>query len=344
MRLLLTVVLALAVLPPTESLAQQVSAVNATMFMVHRDSIVYRLGDGALQEVSTLNRGTAVAGVRFASLRTENGASEFWEIVPMTKGSPTGWVKAMNLKRFDDYASDARKGFLTSRVRSLPELINLQKDDSLKSAWQQVQTAIVENEALPEGDRIPEPYFARAEIWCAVNNYGNAVQDYLTAIKYVRSAGRDLASFSAYLEKLDVAIQNFEKIPTTPTLGSNTSFLVAAKDHFIHGYHAFWRGDYKSALDRFDNAVQCNPREAKYWYYRALTFKQMGNEGRAQADALLGAKVEQRGAGVRKPLDVSFSRVQGDLRQWLEGFRVGDPSHRILQLAAEGVFIMNSKP
>ena len=43
MRLLLTVVLALAVLPPTESLAQQVSAVNATMFMVHRDSIVYRL-------------------------------------------------------------------------------------------------------------------------------------------------------------------------------------------------------------------------------------------------------------------------------------------------------------
>ena len=67
---------------------------------------------------------------------------------------------------------------------SLPELIRLQENQAVRKAWQEIEAAISENEALPERERLPEPYFARAEIWASVNAYAAAVQDYLTAIKW----------------------------------------------------------------------------------------------------------------------------------------------------------------
>lgn len=342
MRFAWTLVWTSAALVTGESLAQPAFPANAAMLIVHRDSTVHCLVDGRLEKSSTVGRGSAVAGVRRALLQTESGSGEFWDIVPVHRGSPAGWVRKEDLKQFEDFVSDTLAGPMPF-TKGLPELINLQRDDLLRSAWQEVQAAVEENERLPEGDRLPEPYYARAEIWRTVNNYGNAVQDYLAAITHARKAGGDLANCAAYLARLDAAIEEFEKIPTTPTLGNNADFSFAARDHFVRGYHAFWRRDYTAALHSFDNAVQCNPRESAYWYYRALTFKQMGNESRAQADALLGAKVEKL-SRVHRPLGALFTRVQGDSRLWIETFRVGDPSHRILRLAAEGVFIMSSQP
>ncbi len=53
-------------------------------------------------------------------------------------------------------------------------------------------------------------------------------QDYLATITHARKAGGDLANCAAYLAKLDAAIEEFEKIPTTPTLGNNADFSFAA--------------------------------------------------------------------------------------------------------------------
>ena len=47
-----------------------------------------------------------------------------------------------------------------------------------------------------------EPYFARTEIWSAVGNYSDSLQDYLTGIQYARQANRDLLSYSIYFDKL----------------------------------------------------------------------------------------------------------------------------------------------
>ena len=38
--------------------------------------------------------------------------------------------------------------------------------------------------------------------------------------------------------------------------------------------------DYVTAQNHFDNAVQLSPDQPLYWYYRGLTFRQMGDPRR----------------------------------------------------------------
>ena len=95
--------------------------------------------------------------------------------------------------------SDMAKILAEANRQDLPEVIRLSKNDAIKQAWKEVQEALTENQTLKQ--QLPEPYFARAEIWSAVNNYDEAMRDYLKAIRLAREAGQDLASYSSYFDK-----------------------------------------------------------------------------------------------------------------------------------------------
>ena len=40
---------------------------------------------------------------------------------------------------------------------------------------------------------------------------------------------------------------------------------------FWVGYRSYWQGDYDKALVSFDGAVRIDDRDARFWYYKALT-------------------------------------------------------------------------
>ena len=325
---------------------------RAVLLVLEKDAAFHITNHrGLVRSAETLRRGTAVVGVRRGTLRIGSEQRECWR-VHTAGGTPlSGWVAVEAVQPLNALAAAAKaRGLALSKTpdekaKSLPELIRLQENPLLRDAWRDIEAAIKENDALPPQERLPEPYFARAEIWACVNHYSEALRDYLTAIKYARLSGRDLMSYSAYFDKLYEVTDRFQKVPATPTLGKNDGYAWAARNHYAQGCHALWQNKFETALQRFDNAVQLQPNDPLYWYFRALTFKKMGDAERAQCDALFGAYLERNGPHTRsRELGHAFTRVQGRLRQWLESYRLGDPSHRLLQSAVEGIPVIEPTP
>jgi len=215
--------------------------------------------------------------------------------------------------------------------QTFPELIAIQPNRSIQQAWRDIAAAISDNDVLPENERLPEPYFARAEIWASVNNYSDSLQDYLTAIKYARTSNRDIISYSEYFDRLYEVVEKFQNMPA-PATGAESEMHFAAQRHYGEGCSKFFAGDLWEALKRFDSAIQLAPDQAVYWYFRALTHKRLGDEERAQHDALLGASFErQLTPSRRRAINGSLTRVQGTMRAWLESYRLGSPTHRLLR-------------
>jgi len=187
-------------------------------------------------------------------------------------------------------------------------------------AWVEAEDAVRLNEKLQ--DPLPEPYFVRADIWRLAGNYDAALRDYLKAIELAARAGGDLSAYSADLAKLHEALDNLDRVPKPAAAGEG-------RRHYAMGVHALWNGELEDAIWSFDNAIQIEPGHPLYWYFRAVAYRKTGNERRAQHDALIGASLEWRD-GLPDKLGWAFVRLQGETRVWLERYRVGDPSQRIL--------------
>jgi tetratricopeptide (TPR) repeat protein len=193
-----------------------------------------------------------------------------------------------------------------------------------------VAAAISENETLPDSERLPEPYFARAEIWATAGNYSDSLQDYLYGISIVRVSARDLLSYSVQFDKLGDVADKLQKMPV-PAAGAEPIYSSAAREHYSLGYGLFFRDDLRAALEHFDSAVQLAPDQPLYWYFRALTYHGLGDEQRAQHDALMGAFFERElAAWYRRSLHRAFIRIQGARRAWLESYRLGSPTPRLV--------------
>lgn len=202
----------------------------------------------------------------------------------------------------------------------MPALIGLQPQ-AVQDAWRAVEAAIAENQKLDQP--LPEPYFARGQIWALAGGHEAALRDYLTAVELAVASERDLAAYATYFQTLHQALENVDRAPKPPALG-------LARHHYAAGVHAFWRDDLPAALRHFDNAVQLDPGEPLYWYYRAAAHQRLGSARRARHDALIGAHLEWRD-GLPDDFGAALARLQGPLRQWLERHRLGDPAQHLLE-------------
>ena len=110
------------------------------------------------------------------------------------------------------------------------------------------------------------------------------------------------------------------------------------RKHFNYGVSSYRVGRDTDAESHFSNAVSIRPDQAVYWYYRAVAAKRLGREQDALYDVLYGAYVESKYTRVRS-LSVTrgLQHVQGSSRLWIESFRAGDPSARILESSLEGL-------
>ena len=243
----------------------------------------------------------------------------------------SGWVPANTIIRIDTWIKllNQKAHSIQSNNKisqSIPRLIITQTNPEIRKAWREATEAFEANMKLPEDQRLPDPYFARAEIWMTVNNYVAAIEDYVVGIHYARKSDRDILTYSQYFEKLQNVAEKLLLLPV-PDEGTDQSLSRRGFMHFNRGVSYYLRGNYELAIDNLSDAVSLAPAEPLCWYFRGLAYKAAGDSMRAQHDALLGAHFERKITRFRrKEIDRSLFRVQGPDRIWLETIRLGSPN------------------
>jgi len=323
---------------PTPEIMGQGAQQPSLLLSVHQQTDLVNTADPSSMKPAQVHSGTVIIGLHRETYGEPPRPG--WRVVTLEETPRRGWVSAGFVIPFDTRVKELESvAILLRQIKpgndkklTLPELILIQDKPVVKEAWTAVADAIAENELLPENERLPEPYFARAEIWASVKNYSDSLQDYLTALQYARRAKRDLLSFSNYFDKLYHVAGQLRKVPLPPA-GGEPHLLQSARKHFGHGCGQFHAGHLEDALDGFVNAVQLAPDQPLYWYFRALTHRCLGDNQRALHDVLMGAHFERiYEVRHRISVDRTLVNVQGESRIWLESFRRGSPSQRLLRV------------
>jgi len=233
---------------------------------------------------------TGAAGADFFPVRRPNGDT-FW--VPKSS--------VVSLPQPNSYTG------------SMPPLIAHQPVKT-RQAWLQVSAAIDENSRLASPS--PQPYLARAELWVAASNYDAAVDDLVAAMTLAR---RQKATNADQLDLASRMAELLSKRIQTP----RPRFPGDASAHFEAGYELYHSGRLFEALPQFDAAIQLDPENKSYWYYRALTNKQLLNDLAAERDVIVAVYLERTEYGGPRRWTALFTRVQGPLRNWMESYRSG---------------------
>ena len=256
-----------------------------------------------------------------------------------------GWVQSDDLVRIDHWVAllnHKAKSIVKSKTSAtVPQIIRAQNDPQIRQAWQETANAFEANNTRPENERLPEPYFARAEIWMAVNNYPLAIEDYVNGLHYARLSGRDIITYSPYFSKMQLATEKLLSLPVPPT-GTTKNIVLRGNYHLNLGISLYFGGKYRDAINNFDDAISLSPSDPIAWYFRGLSFYALGDLGRAQHDALLGMHFEHKLSHYRKKsITRSLMRIQGENRAWLERFRLGSPNGHGLRPSDASAFATN---
>ena len=91
--------------------------------------------------------------------------------------------------------------------------------------------------------------------------------------------------------------------------------------------HAFYRGDYATAIDNFDRATGYGSLDPRVFYFRGVAKFRQGRSDEARFDFQYGAQLEARQG--RTDVGRSLQRVQGQDRVVLEQYR--RQAHRLAQ-------------
>lgn len=102
-------------------------------------------------------------------------------------------------------------------------------------------------------------------------------------------------------------------------LASNTEPQGEGLNDFNRGVRAYWDGNMSTALEGFENAVNAEPRNPLYAYYRALAMYNL--QGADAANDWLAQAVELERDKPVAGWGKRMERVQGRARLWLEQAR-----------------------
>jgi tetratricopeptide (TPR) repeat protein len=87
------------------------------------------------------------------------------------------------------------------------------------------------------------------------------------------------------------------------------------------GVHAFNSGYYRQAYDDLTMAVRSGSQDPRVFYFRGLTYLQLGRPQEARADFRKGAALEMADNDRFYPVSKSLERIQGRARQQIESYR-----------------------
>ena len=86
---------------------------------------------------------------------------------------------------------------------------------------------------------------------------------------------------------------------------------------FWVGYRNYWQGDYDRALASFDSAVRLDDEDARFWYYKALAERGLGDAEKAEASAKRGRELHAALKPKADLIGAALERVQGQERRFL---------------------------
>ncbi len=97
----------------------------------------------------------------------------------------------------------------------------------------------------------------------------------------------------------------------------NESGAEEAVRVFWVGYRSYWQGDYDKALTSFDSAVRLDEDDARFWYYKALAERALGDAVKAEASAQRGRELHAARKPKAEMVSAALERVQGQERRFL---------------------------
>ncbi len=147
--------------------------------------------------------------------------------------------------------------------------------------------------------------------------------------EYARGLGQLTEKTKLKPKDIDDLIELIDNHPafSQPDI-SATLNPVMAERHFGEGIHLYWAKQYPEAEAQFRQAVKYYHIDARYQYYLGLS--QLGQRTIKKRDAAIfsleqGARLEAKAAATNpfavREINASLERVQGELRQYLNGIR-----------------------
>jgi tetratricopeptide (TPR) repeat protein len=91
------------------------------------------------------------------------------------------------------------------------------------------------------------------------------------------------------------------------------------EDLFWRGYRLYWQRRYADALDFLDAAVELRGNDARFWYYKALAERALGEAGEAAASVRRANALREQNSPPLDLIGVALERVQGPDRRFLNG-------------------------
>ena len=164
------------------------------------------------------------------------------------RGSGLALADANSVKMLSEAASlpnPASPPRYSIGAAEVPAAVALQPP-AIVQAWREAQAAISENERLAHP--MAEPYFARAEILSLAKDFDSALLDYLRALSIAGRTKDNAIAYSAYFERLQQSLENYNKDPRPLAAGD-------ARTHFGAGIHSYREGDLDAAKKHFTNAI-----------------------------------------------------------------------------------------
>jgi hypothetical protein len=127
------------------------------------------------------------------------------------------------------------------------------------------------------------------------------------------------AADSSNVERIAASSELPPSTPRRPaqrrtTLDIRGMTALAAPDLYWRGYALYWDGEYAAAWKYFEAATRLAD-DARYWYYRALTERVLGDDGRESLQR--GADLERQGKPHGEQVGLALERIQGPVRTWL---------------------------
>ncbi|MGQ9503366.1 MAG: tetratricopeptide repeat protein [Thermogutta sp.] len=104
--------------------------------------------------------------------------------------------------------------------------------------------------------------------------------------------------------------------------GASVLAQDAVLSHFFgQGVHKFFARNYLGAFEDFNTAIENGSDDPRCFYYRGLTYLQLGREDEAKADFEKGAQLEMQAANKFFNVSKALERIQGRQRVMIEEYR-----------------------
>jgi hypothetical protein len=86
---------------------------------------------------------------------------------------------------------------------------------------------------------------------------------------------------------------------------------------YVRAVRYYWQDDPEAALTFLNRAIELSPKDARFWYFKALAERQLGRTEAARTSARRGAGLQLARRTSLEAIGLALERVQGADRQFL---------------------------